>query len=159
MAPKAASELIKKLDTFDVRIPQETLRFFYLDQNWTDAIVDGAVSLANHWDATPEGDFCRTAIKMAIQNRLDQPEPSRGGRPSQKPEYGFILRWQLLVQFPNIAVSAQYAESKIRDEEEEKLRAPILVQKRLSDDCMCCLFDFNPLDIKTITFTVPPNHQ
>ncbi|KAK0747048.1 hypothetical protein B0T18DRAFT_466613 [Schizothecium vesticola] len=125
-------------------LPQETLRFFYLDENWTDALVDGALSLANHWASSPEKDFCRTAIKKTIQKRLDEPDPSLGGWHVQMPRYGFILRSQLLVQFPDIAVNVEYAETRTKAGEAPK--APILVQKTLSDDII-------------ITFTMPPHQQ
>lgn len=138
-------------------LPQETLRFFYLDENWTDALVDGALSLANHWASSPGDDFCRTAIKGVIQERVHKPDPTLGGWHVQMPQYGFILRSQLLVQFPDIAVNVEYAET--RTKAGEALKAPILVQKTLSDDTMYCLFDCTPPDLKSITFTMPPHQQ
>ncbi|KAK1829754.1 hypothetical protein QBC39DRAFT_310410, partial [Podospora conica] len=138
-------------------LPEETLRFFYLDENWTDALVDGALSLANHWASSPDKDFCRTAIKKTIQKRLDEPDPSLGGWHVQMPQYGFILRSQLLVQFPDIAVNVEYAETRTKAGEAPK--APILVQKMLSSDIMYCLFDCTPPDLKSITFTMPPHQQ
>ncbi|KAK6215472.1 hypothetical protein QIS74_08491 [Colletotrichum tabaci] len=138
-------------------LPQETLRFFYLDKNWTDALVDGALSLANHWASTPEKDLCRTAIKNAIQKRLDEPDPSLGGWHVQTPQYGFIMRSELLVQCPNITVAVEYSETW--GKAEEALKAPILVQKTLRADTMYCLFECTPPDLKSITLTVPPHQQ
>lgn len=138
-------------------LPLETLRFFYLDQNWTDALVDGALSLANHWASSPENDICRTAIKKVIQERVHTPDPSLGGWHYQMPEYGFVLRSQLLVEFPDIAVNVEYAETRTKAGEAPK--APILVQKTLSDDTMYCLFDCTPPSLKSITFTMPPHQQ
>ncbi|TIC90921.1 hypothetical protein CH35J_011080 [Colletotrichum higginsianum] len=138
-------------------LPQETLRFFYLDKNWTDALVDGALSLANHWASTPEKDFSRTAIKDAIQKRLDETNPSLGGWHVQTPQYGFIMRSELLVQFPDITVVAECSETRTKAVKAPK--APILVQKTLSADTMYCLFECTPPDLKSITFTVPPHQQ
>ncbi|WQF88012.1 hypothetical protein CDEST_13026 [Colletotrichum destructivum] len=138
-------------------LPQETLRFFYVDENWTDALVDGALSLANHWASTPEKDFCRTAIKNAIQKRLDEPDPSLGGWHVQTPHYGFIIRSELLVQFPDITVVVECSETRTKAGEAPK--APILVQKSLSADTMYCLFDCTPPDLKRIILTVPPHQQ
>ncbi|KAK0722056.1 hypothetical protein B0T26DRAFT_739368 [Lasiosphaeria miniovina] len=129
----------------------------HLANNWTDALVDGALSLANHWASTPKDDLCRTAIKKAIQKRLDEPDPSLGGWHVQMPQYGFILRSQLLVKFPDIAVSVEYADARTKEDEPPK--APILVQKALSADTMYCLFDCTPPDLKSITFTMPPHQQ
>jgi hypothetical protein len=63
-------------------LPLEILRFFYIDENWTDALADGALSLANHWGATPMGDFCRTSIKKAINEKLKLVDQKLGGTPS-----------------------------------------------------------------------------
>ncbi|KAM0309261.1 hypothetical protein ACHAPQ_012590, partial [Fusarium lateritium] len=43
-------------------LPPEALRFFYIDPNWVDAMVDGALSLANHMGQ----DMDRAAIKWGI---------------------------------------------------------------------------------------------
>ena len=43
--------------------------------------------------------------------------------------------------------------------EDQPQQAPILVQKRLSDDAMYCLFDCVPPDLVEITFTLPPHQQ
>ncbi|KAK3689755.1 hypothetical protein B0T22DRAFT_528582 [Podospora appendiculata] len=135
-------------------LPEETLRFFHVDENWTDALVDGALSLANHWAAQPAKDDCRTAIKHAINKALYEPDAKLGH--IQMPKYGFLLRSQLLVQFPDISVSARFAK---RPDQNQPAQAPILVQKRLSNDTMYCLFDRLPPEILGITFTLPPHQQ
>jgi len=150
-------------------LPQETLRFFYVDENWTDALIDGALSLANYWGQTPEEDFCRIAIKSAINERLKTPDPALGGWHVQMPQYGFLLRSQLLVQFPDLAVGVEYSPSRtqplmridgtIDTTQPQPEQARILVQKRLSDDTMYCLFDCVPPDIVNLTFTLPPHQQ
>lgn len=144
-------------------LPLETLRFFYVDENWTDALVDGALSLANHWGAAPMEDYCRTAIKTAINTKLKLPDETLGGWHTPMPRYGFILRSQLLVQFPDITVTPVYAEVRnnwhINGGAPEAPKAPILVQKRLSTDSMYCLFDCFPGDLQKITFTMPPHQQ
>ncbi|KAF5585103.1 Tol [Fusarium pseudocircinatum] len=60
-------------------LPEETLRFFHVDENWTDALIDGALSLANHWGDEPNRDIDRTAIKNAIDTRLSKPGKALGG--------------------------------------------------------------------------------
>lgn len=150
-------------------LPRETLRFFYVDENWTDALIDGALSLANYWAQTPEKDCCRTAIKNAVNERLKTPDPALGGWHVQMPQYGFLIRSQLLVQFPDLAVAVEYSASRTQPlmrkdgsidiNQVQEPQAPILVQKRLSDDTMYCLFDCVPPDLVNITFTLPPHQQ
>lgn len=137
-------------------LPQEALRIFYLDHKWTDALVDGALSVASHWGATPEADFCRTAIKKAIQNKLDRSSSSCGGWHTRIPECAFIIRSQLLVEVPDITVSVQYTESKKTGGEIETSAAPGLIQKRLSDDTIYCLLDCKLPNVRSFTFTTPP---
>ena len=147
-------------------LPQDTLRTFFIDDNWIDALIDGALSLANHWGAEPEDDHCRTSIKNAVNARLRQVDKKLGGGHVQMPRYGFLLRSQLLVQFPDLAVSVQF--SPTRDEPLQPNfvlpanvppQQPILVQKRVAPDTMYCLFDAAPPDLQRITFTMPSHQQ
>ena len=142
-------------------LPEETLRLFFIDENWTDALIDGALSLANHWSAEPAADEDRAAIKQAINTRLNTPDPKLGHM--QMPKYGFLLRSQLLVQFPDLTVEVRYStthNSRTGDKGDPiPAPAPILVQKRIAADCMYCLFDCTPPELKGITFTLPPHQQ
>ncbi|RGP80570.1 hypothetical protein FLONG3_1309 [Fusarium longipes] len=139
-------------------LPKETLRFFYIDENWTESLVDGALSLANHFANTPEEDYCRTVIKEQLNKYLKSPIPGTGYH-QQMPSYGFLLRSQLLVRFPDLSVTAKYAEANAsNDSDKVKPKAPMLVQRRLADDVMLCLFDRTPPDLVSLEFT-PPAHQ
>jgi hypothetical protein len=142
-------------------LPGESLRFFLIDENWTDALVDGALSLANHFAADPADDHCRTAIKKAINKALRTPDKKFGLL--QMPKYGFIIRSQILAQFPDITVAVRYAKSTkdvlLPIGDPQPPLAPILVQKRICADCMYCLFDRVWPEINGITFTLPPHQQ
>ncbi|VUC34940.1 unnamed protein product [Clonostachys rosea] len=131
-------------------LPEETLRFFHIDANWIDALIDGALSLANHWGDTPEKDLSRVLIKEAINQRLRTADKSLGGLHSQMPRYGFLLRSQLLVQFPDLTVNVKFSD---------KCSQPILVRKRIAPDTMYLLFDAAPSDLQRITLTLPPHQQ
>ncbi|KAH6991849.1 hypothetical protein EDB82DRAFT_553720 [Fusarium venenatum] len=147
-------------------LPQETLRFFYLDTNWLDALVDGALSLANHWGAKPERDTTRTAIKEAINERLRTPDPALGGWHVQMPRYGFLLRSHILTQFPDLSIDVKFSEKrenpammKVDPPANTPAQQPILVQKRIAPDTMYLLLDAAPPDLKRITLTLPPHQQ
>ncbi|KAF3104136.1 hypothetical protein TWF706_004607 [Orbilia oligospora] len=137
-------------------LPEETLRFFYIDENWTDALVDGALSLANQWTNEPDKDYCRSALKAALGDFFRQKSPEFGYQP-QMPKYGFLLRSQVLVQFPDLTVSATFNEATAFND--EKPKAPILVQRKLSSDIMLCLFDCTPPKLKSLKFTLPAHQQ
>lgn len=139
-------------------LPPETLRFFYVDENWTDALIDGALSLANHWADESKLDYCRSAIKTALNTFLSNPMNGLGYR-QQMPKYGFLLKSQILAQFPDLTVSATFKPIGIDKVNEEKPKAPILVQRMLDTDIMLCLFDSVPNDLKSLRFTLPPHQQ
>lgn len=154
-------------------LPEETLRFFHIDANWVDALIDGALSLANHWGDNQEKDLSRASIKKAINKRLRTADKSLGGWHVQMPRYGLLLRSQLLVQFPDLAADVKFSDTRSQPIDSEGVKIgtgvtppantpaqqPILVQKRIAPDTMYVLFDAAPPDLQRITFTVPPHQQ
>ncbi|KAF3908246.1 hypothetical protein AA313_de0204578 [Arthrobotrys entomopaga] len=137
-------------------LPEETLRFFYIDENWTDALTDGALSLANQFTFKPEEDFCRLALKEAIGDFLRKLDPNFNYAP-QMPKYGFLMRTNVLVQFPELTVAARF--DVLKTLEDEKPKAPILVQRMLAPDIMLCLFDYAPPQLWALKFTLPAQQQ
>lgn len=141
-------------------VPEETLRFFHIDFNWMDALIDGALSLANHLASSPETDYCRSALKDTLNRYFKT--PTKDDYFQQNPAYGFILRSKLLVQFPDLAVSAEFSKEGVHSNEDWdkiKPRAPILVQRRLGPDMMLVLMDREPPNLSGITFTLPAHQQ
>ncbi|KAK6516193.1 hypothetical protein TWF506_006104 [Arthrobotrys conoides] len=137
-------------------LPEETLRFFYIDENWTRALTDGALSLANQFTNRPEEDYCRLALKDAIEDYLKKEDPKLEYAP-QMPKYGFLLRTNVLVQFSDLTVGARF--DKLRTTEDKKPKAPILVQRKLAPDTMLCLFDYAPPQLWALKFTLPAQQQ
>ncbi|KAL8792886.1 MAG: hypothetical protein Q9195_004528 [Heterodermia aff. obscurata] len=139
-------------------LPPESLRLFHVDANWTDSMVDGALSLANHLADKPEEDFTRSSLKNTLNRYFKT--PIVGDYVQQMPTYGFMLRSQLLIQFPDLAVSA---DSEMVKQQEDwanaKPKAPILVQRRLAADTMLVLFDQEPPSLSKLTLTLPAHQQ
>ncbi|KAH7320600.1 hypothetical protein B0I35DRAFT_351271 [Stachybotrys elegans] len=141
-------------------VPEETLRFFHVDFNWMDALIDGALSLANHLASSPEEDYCRSSLKAALTQYFRH--PTIDDYCQQNPAYGFILRSKLLVQFPDLAVKAEFSKESVHSNEDwdkVKPKAPILVQRRLGPDMMLVLMDREPPNLSGITFTLPAHQQ
>ncbi|EWG48705.1 hypothetical protein FVEG_08389 [Fusarium verticillioides 7600] len=138
-------------------VPPETLRFFHVDENWTEALIDGALSLANQ---SASEDYARSAIKKQLQDYISTPLEGLGYC-QQMPKYGFIMRSEILVQFPELAVSPEFAKvaNPTNDEDKIKPQAPILIQHRLSSDMMLVLFDRTPPDLTALEFTLPSHQQ
>jgi hypothetical protein len=95
-------------------LPPESLRFFHLDNNWVDALVDGALSIAvrNLADqGVASRDNLQSALsKIVYQHRLrlqDKPpeaHPSEGYMES--PKSGFLLRSSVVTGWPGVEIKA-----------------------------------------------------
>lgn len=126
-------------------LPAESLRFFYRDENWLSAAIDGALSLGA--DSTKHLHFS-VLIKdlllaagqqqqAAVRARLRGQEPAAAAEvpaPSGVVS-GFLLRSALVSGWPNLAVFAQ-------DERASPL--PILRIDHLAPGILLCLFDGVP---------------
>lgn len=139
-------------------LPPESLRFFYIDENWTRAMVDGALSLGSNWVGELDRDYARTALKNSIDACLATPR-EKLGYCQQMPKYGFLLRSQVLVQFPDLKVKATFARENSTGEDESMPKAPILVQRMLESDVLLCLFNQTPPELESIELTLPPHQQ
>ncbi|KAH7110739.1 hypothetical protein EDB81DRAFT_863055 [Dactylonectria macrodidyma] len=135
-------------------LPQESIRFFHIDPNWLDALIDGALSLGSHMDKND--DYIRRRIKGAINTYLETTDPATGFRP-QTPSYGMMVRSDLVSRFPDLKV-----EAPIPLDAPEAGRAPILRQEMIGDGLLLCLFDRTPgLDheMPVLALTQPPHQQ
>ena len=141
----------------------ETLRFFHIDRNWTDALIDGALSLGNRLDGV---DQVRQVIQGMIEAYLNPSPGEIDKRPKpQVPTYGFLLHSEAVTKYPDLKVDVVITQSRPITRFSEK--APILRHDNLDviKGVMICLFDQVPAPaagdpgLKSITFTEPPHQQ
>lgn len=134
-------------------LPQESIRWFYLDRRWTDALVQGVLSVgtANSDDRTH-----LTAQYPAIRDELDREERNRrrtqdaprlsgGGGPVS----GFVLRSKAVSGWPAIhvrAFSGDPAAGPRRDDDRppDDMEVRLLRLERLAPAVLFCLFDGVP---------------
>ncbi|KAI1092450.1 hypothetical protein F5B19DRAFT_492497 [Rostrohypoxylon terebratum] len=130
----------------------ESLRFFHIDPNWVDALIDGALSLGNHQGTDKD----RQAIKCAI-NRYVEYLPSNQPHHPQIPTYGFYLRSDLVTMFPDLKVTTLPEPPEGTRPE----RAPLLRHEIVTDGVMLGLFDRVPGsdEFTGLKFTQPPHQQ
>lgn len=130
-------------------VPTESLRFFYIDAGWVDAMVDGALSLANHSGE----DRDRAAIKAAINAYLTHHPEHQPDYTPQIPRYGFYLRSDLVSMFPDLRVEITSASTIGQ--------APLLRHEIVTDGVMMGLVDRQPglPEFKSLVFTQPPHQQ
>lgn len=120
----------------DVRmLPPESIRFFRLDQNWLDALIDGAFSVgragvSEHSLEARHAPMVRQLARSAAgRRRANRRAVSRD--PSTTPVSGFLLRSQAVAGWPNLRVIGRGDAGPID---------PVRIE-RLSDDTMLCLFN------------------
>ena len=135
------------------QLPQESLKFFNIDDNWMNNFLDGALSLGNHIDR--QTDKVRDAIKVAINwylqtkiNELNYPPPT--------PKYGCLIRSMLVTQFPDLIVDVEP-----RAEEHPDVQPALLRHEILDTGTMLCLFSQPPAQstFTALTLTQPPHQQ
>jgi hypothetical protein len=133
-------------------LPPESIRWFYLDRQWTDALVQGALSVGtvNSDDRTQ-----LTAAYPAIRTELDAEErnvrraagsPRFGG--SVDAISGFVLRSQAVSGWPAMHVRAFDVDpaggDTVRIKEDLPGRMRLLRLERLAPAVLFCLFDGIP---------------
>ncbi|KAI1643903.1 uncharacterized protein F4817DRAFT_348256 [Daldinia loculata] len=129
----------------------ERLRFFRIDNNWVDALIDGALSLGNHYG----DDEDRTAIKEIFNNYIKH-TPEGQDQPMQIPAYGFYLRSDLVTMFPDLRVEVLDAEG-----ETASSGAPLLRHEIVTDGVMMAFMDRVPGSdqFSSLVFTQPAHQQ
>ena len=133
-------------------LPPESIRWFYLDRRWTDALVQGALSVGtvNSDDRTH-----LTAQYPAIRDELDQEErnyrrhpgtPRFGGK--VEAVSGFILRSQAVSGWPGLHVRAFSVDPAESDDasypDDDPRRMRLLRLERLAPAVLFCMFDGVP---------------
>jgi hypothetical protein len=96
-------------------LPPESVRFFHLDDNWIDALLDGALSLAarvmpEDQDISARSDLQSALSKIVYQHRLrlqgKDPQWKPGENYMEIPKSGFLLRSSVVTNWPGIEVTA-----------------------------------------------------
>ncbi len=96
-------------------LPPESLRFFHLDDNWVNALVDGAFSIAvrslDDTGAASRLELQSALSKIVYQYRLrllgKQPEWEPKESYMDIPKSGFVLRSRMVSGWPGVEVTAK----------------------------------------------------
>jgi len=133
-------------------LPRESIRFFYVDRRWTDALVQGALSVGtvNTDDRTQ-----LTAQYPAVRDELDQEERNLRRRIDDPrlaggagPISGFLLRSEAVSGWPALHVRAfkedpgEPDDTPFKDDDPRRMR--LLRLERLAPAVLLCLFDGIP---------------
>ncbi len=133
-------------------LPPETIRFFYLDQNWTDALLDGALSLGIQTgrDSLFQ-QLMRNKLYEAVQDAMAEVRDALLGYNAPSPiaaqlnPAGFVLRSQGVAGWPNLEISAWSANDALGAMKPLRLEL-------LASDLLFALYPDIPVKL---TFTEP----
>ncbi|HEY1280426.1 MAG TPA: hypothetical protein VGF22_12195, partial [Acidimicrobiales bacterium] len=132
-------------------LPPESVRFFYLDRNWTDAVVEGVLSIGTFTSAER---VQLEALRQIIRAEVDETERTirqpggeerlsgPGGAIS-----GFLMRSKLVSGWPGLHVRAYRTDRQQDDEiipESDPDRLKVLRMERLAPAVLLVLFDGVP---------------
>jgi hypothetical protein len=133
-------------------LPPESIRWFYVDRRWTDALVQGALAVGtvNSDDRTQ-----LTAQYPGVRDELDQEERNLRRRQGTRryagaagPISGFLLRSRAVSGWPALHVRAFSVEPEggdtARIPEDGPGRMRLLRLERLAPAVLLCLFDGVP---------------
>jgi hypothetical protein len=135
-------------------LPPESLRFFHLDDNWVNALVDGALSIAARTLAkqspASQADLQSALSKIVYQHRLRLQGKNPDWNPSERymdvPKSGFVLRSSILTGWPGVEVTA------ITNAEDSEILPRILRLDQIADGVLFCLARGS---LKQVTFREP----
>ena len=126
-------------------LPNESLRFFYIDRNWLDRLVDGAMSVgvlsskeqvfneAFFEDIYQQVDTMQQKLRPKLRKETLPDVNAVGG-----PMSGLVIRSQVVTDYPGVEV---YGYAKANDKTNP---LTILRMDRLSNSLLLCIFDGVP---------------
>lgn len=121
-------------------LPPETIRFFYFDKNWQNALMDGALSIGRNLDISDDGSANDSLEKIIIENILTGLSTTSSAAASSDLITGFILRSAIVKDYPGIGVNA-YAS--VSNPESPQPELPLLRMEVVgkSSDILICIAD------------------
>ncbi len=128
-------------------LPRESLRFFYLDNNWINCLIDGAFSLNRiHSKQEKLDKILSQKLHRAIRSQKSALRAGQEGtlyyENADQIHTGFLLRSELVSTFQNMRVNGYRDAAPV-----QKLRL-----QQLSSDYLICIFDG---DVNKIVFDEP----
>jgi len=136
-------------------LPSESMRFFHLDDNWVEALVEGALSIAvrdltSGQTASARSDLQSAMSQIVYQYRLrlqgKHPEFKPTERYMDVPKSGFLLRSTIVTGWPGVEVTATTSA------EHSDVIPEILRLDQIADGVLFCLARGS---LKQVTFREP----
>ena len=130
-------------------LPAESIRFFYLDPNWVDALLDGAMSIGSNLASGGSADSTvllaalSPSVKEQVRSRLTQARAKAFGLTATETEAdtitGFLLRSSLVLDYPDMGLYAYAYGHTPDDEDPESLDVLRWEQLGTTSDTLICM--------------------
>jgi hypothetical protein len=138
-------------------LPQESVRFFYIDRGWTDALVQGALSVG----AVTDADRALLAqLYSTVRDDIDRAERrvrvtgGEGEEGAADVLTGMLLRSRAVSGYPGIHVNAYRGEVADNGPQEDPSRLHTMRMEQLAPSVLFVIFDGAP----TIVHVDEPRH-
>lgn len=129
-------------------LPIESIRFFYVDRNWIDRLIDGAMSVGvlstkeqifnkSFFQKIYESiDVAQLEVRSLIRDETPKTPKTIGGTIT-----GLLIRSKVVSDYPGLEIEA-------KDENGDKLE--IIRMDRLSETLILCMFKGCPVDVELV---------
>lgn len=132
-------------------LPPSSIRFFYLDPNAMEAMIDGALSVGTHSTRdTLYYSLMQGVVRDAVTTLLHQTRANLLGVQPTSPPYndspitGLLLRSPVVKGWPGLEVKAYKRITTVDGQPEGTGKVPLLRMSHLAKDILLCLFDGVP---------------
>lgn len=131
--------------------PAESIRFFHLDEGWTDALAEGALAVDGTGDEATRGRRAFARTRDARDQAVARVRDRRRGRPATSretgPITGFLLRSSAVARWPGMQVraySGSIPPDVDPDEAPDGVRLGLLRLEQVAPSLLLALFDGVP---------------
>lgn len=118
-------------------LPNNAIRFFYIDQQWIDMLIDGAMSIGIH---SGRDIWLQQAISVFIKQDVDKVVANTNTDVTIGTLSGMLIRSKLISDYPGIEIQGY----KLEEDEEEKIPIKAIRQERLSPNVLLMIFETVP---------------
>jgi hypothetical protein len=142
-------------------LPDNSMRFFFVDREWTDALVEGALSAGATTTLDRE---CLKEVYPVVRRQLDEKECGETA-PKAAVLCGFLLRSPIVSAWPDMTITAKGQRQPMSAAPPKPLAdTGLLIRTRvLAPDTMIAVMDGVPTEVvlsepvAAVHFTMPPD--
>ncbi len=118
-------------------LPNNAIRFFYIDQQWIDMLIDGAMSIGIH---SGRDIWLQQAISVFIKQDVDKVVANTSNDVTIGTLSGLLIRSKLISDYSGIEIQGY----KLDEEDNAQIPVKAIRQERLSPNVLLMIFETVP---------------